>query len=73
MKVKLTRVDRGVALLLDDAMLKQLGLDEQSEVRVEVRDGVLVVIPASRLVDVQAIMREIDGTYAGVFRRLADS
>lgn len=74
MKKKLTRVEAGVALILEEALLEQLGLDENSEVDITMRDGVLVMIPETeRQRAFRESMDTIDEKYDGVFRRLADS
>jgi antitoxin component of MazEF toxin-antitoxin module len=71
---KLTRIEQGVALVLDEALLAQLGLDESSEVELLVRDGTLVVVPETeRDRRLREVLDEMDEQHGNVFRRLADS
>jgi antitoxin component of MazEF toxin-antitoxin module len=76
MKTKLIRAGDSVALILDEALLEQHGLDENSEVELSVRDGSLIITPIhddSRRRRIEDSMKEIDERYANLFRRLADS
>ena len=76
MNTKLTRVGDSVALILDEAMLEHLDLDENGEVELSVRDGSLIIAPShddSRRRRFEDSMKEIHEKYADVFRRLADS
>lgn len=71
---KLARIEQGLALVLDDQLLAHLGLDENSEVELVVRDGVLVVVPETERDRMfRESMEKIDEQYGEVFRRLADS
>jgi antitoxin component of MazEF toxin-antitoxin module len=76
MKTKLIRAGDTVALVIDEAFVEQLGLDENSEVELSVRDGSLIIAPIkddSRRRRFEDSMNEIHEKYADVFRRLADS
>jgi antitoxin component of MazEF toxin-antitoxin module len=70
---KLIRVGDELAVVLDKAMLEELGIDENTEVDVSIKDDVLVVTPILREQRFRASMEKIDREYADVFRRLADS
>jgi antitoxin component of MazEF toxin-antitoxin module len=74
MKKKLTRTGNSVALVLDKPMLKQLGVDETSEVEVSMNGDVLVMTPVrddARDEDFRRSADKIHSKYAGLFRRLA--
>ena len=74
MKKKLTRTGNSVALVLDKPMLKQLGVDETSEVEVSMNGDVLVLTPVrddTRDEDFRKSADKIHSKYAGLFRRLA--
>jgi antitoxin MazE len=74
MKKKLTRTGNSVALVLDKPMLKQLGVDETSEVEVSMNGDVLVMTPVrddARDEDFRKSADKIHSKYAGLFRRLA--
>ena len=74
MRTRLTRIPEGVALILDEALRQQLGLNDDSEVELVVQDGVLAVIPESeRDRWFREAVQKIDEQYGDVFRRLADS
>jgi antitoxin MazE len=75
MKKKLTRTGNSVALVLDKPMLKQLGVDENSEVEVSMNGDVLVMTPVrddERRHKLNKILEDLDEEYGGVFRRLAE-
>jgi len=75
MKKKLTRTGNSVALVLDKPMLKQLGVDENSEVEVSMNGDVLVMTPVrddTRRHELNKILEDLDEEYGGVFRRLAE-
>jgi len=75
MKKKLTRTGNSVALVLDKPLLKQLGLDETSEVELSTNGDVLVVTPvrdAARRRKLKKIIEKMDDQYGGVFQRLAE-
>ena len=75
MKKKLTRTGNSVALVLDKPMLKQLGVDENSEVEVSMNGDVLVMTPVrddARRHELNKILEDLDEEYGGVFRRLAE-
>lgn len=75
MKKKLTRTGNSVALVLDKPMLKQLGVDENSEVEVSMNGDVLVMTPVrdeTRRQALSEILEDLDEEYSGVFRRLAE-
>ena len=75
MKKKLTRTGNSVALVLDKPMLKQLGVDENSEVEVSMNGDVLVMTPVrddARRHKLNKILEDLDEEYGGVFRRLAE-
>jgi len=44
-KTKLIRIGDDVAFVFDDSFVEQFGLDENSEVDVLVKDGVLFITP----------------------------
>ena len=73
MKTRLTRAGRDVALVIDPAILEELGIDETTEVDVSAEGGALIIRPIrdSHEERLQHAMNEIDEQYAGVFRRLA--
>ena len=76
MKTKLTRIGDDIALVLDQTLLEQLGIDENSEVELETSGEVLVITPVratEREKQFRDAMEKIDRQYEGVFRRLADS
>ncbi|HEV7242513.1 MAG TPA: hypothetical protein VGQ36_25005 [Thermoanaerobaculia bacterium] len=74
MKKKLTRIEEGVALIIDEMLLEQLGLGENSEVALVIRDGSLLVIPETKRDRIfRESMENVDEQYSEVFRRLADS
>jgi antitoxin component of MazEF toxin-antitoxin module len=71
---KLTRTGNSVALVLDKPLLDQLGLDENAEVELSTNGQVLVVTPkrsAARERKFREVVAEINGEYAGLFRRLS--
>ncbi len=75
MKKKLTRTGNSVALVLDKSMLKQLGVDETSEVEVSMNGDVLVMTPVrddAQDEDFRKSADKIHSKYAGLFRRLAE-
>jgi antitoxin component of MazEF toxin-antitoxin module len=72
---KLTRTGNSVALVLDKPLLKQVGLDENSEVEVSTNGDVIVMTPvrdAARQRKLRKIIEELDEQYSGLFRRLAE-
>ena len=71
MKTKLARVPEGVALILDDALLQQLGWRADMEVELSIRDDSIVITPVRN--DLPELLDEMDSEYGDVFRRLADS
>ncbi len=74
MITKLVRIGDDIALVLDPPILKELGLDEGSEVDLSIDDGALVVTPVrDREQRFRQATEEIDRKYADVFRRLSDS
>jgi antitoxin component of MazEF toxin-antitoxin module len=44
-KTKLIRIGDSVAVVIDESFVEQFGLDENSEVDVLVKDGVLFITP----------------------------
>ena len=71
---KLTRIEQGVAIVLDEALLTPLGLDEKSEVELLVRDGTLVVVPETeRDRRFRESTEKVNERHGNLFRRLADS
>ena len=72
MITKLKRSGDDVVLVLDEALLQDLGLDENSEVEVSTDGKVLIVAP-TRAERFRKAMDEINRPYDGVFRRLSDS
>jgi antitoxin component of MazEF toxin-antitoxin module len=78
MKKKLTRTEAGVALVLDEPLLEELGLDADAEVELSTTDGTLVVTrvpdeaPGERERKFRDAADKINRKYADVFRRLAE-
>jgi antitoxin component of MazEF toxin-antitoxin module len=69
-RTKLTRIGDEVALVLNDALLDQLGIDETSEVEVSASGNVLTMSRVQPPLD--DILDELDEQYASVFKRLAE-
>lgn len=64
---KLTRTGDSIALVLDQPMLEELGLDENAEVEVSTNGQVIVITPQR-----SAARERINGKYAGLFKRLSE-
>ncbi len=71
MKTKLTRIPEGVALILDEALLQQLGWNAEMEVELSTEGEWIVITPVRD--QLREVVEEIDEEYGNVFRRLADS
>ncbi len=74
MKTKLTRIGNDVALVLDEPLLEELGLDENSEVEISTNGDVLVMTPLrgeAREKTFRRSAEKINAKYAGLFKRLA--
>lgn len=74
MRKKLTRTGNSVALVLDRALLEQLGVDENSEVELSTNGDVLVMTPVRDEMRDEQFRKSADkihSKYAGLFRRLA--
>jgi antitoxin component of MazEF toxin-antitoxin module len=72
---KLVRIGDNVALILDDTLLEQIGLDANSEVELSTRGRVLIVTPkgdAARAEAFRNSAQKIIDRYAGLFRRLGE-
>ena len=72
---RLARHGNEVVLVLDEAMLEELGLDENSQVEVSKEDDRLVMRPVTgsdRQGRLGEILDELDEQYSDVFRRLAE-
>ena len=70
---KLVRMGDNVALILDDALLKELGIDADSEVELSITGQALVVSPygnAARAETFRNSVRKIVERHADLFRRL---
>jgi antitoxin component of MazEF toxin-antitoxin module len=70
-RTRLTRIGDDVALVLDETMLDQLGVDETSEVEVSASGNVLTITPAHDQ-PLDEILDELDERYGSVFKRLAE-
>jgi antitoxin component of MazEF toxin-antitoxin module len=74
MKTRLTKIDSGLALVLDRDLLRKTGITASTTLEVSTDGDVIVVTPergAARTTKVRTAMQELDDRYAGVFRRLA--
>jgi antitoxin component of MazEF toxin-antitoxin module len=75
MKNKLTRIGDDLAVVLDEPLLNQVGLDENSEVEISINDDVVVITPVRDVPRAQKLheaIEKMDKKYAGLFRRLAE-
>lgn len=75
MKNKLTRIGDDLAVVLDEPLRKQVGLDENSEVEISINDDVVTVTPVrdmTRERKFREAIEKMDKKYAGLFRRLAE-
>jgi antitoxin component of MazEF toxin-antitoxin module len=69
---KLLRTTDGVALILDDEILDQLGVRADSEVELSIADKVLLVVPidhATREKKFRSSVGKVNQKFAGLFRR----
>ena len=75
MRKKLTRTGNSVAVVLDKALLEELGLDEDSTVELS-SDGQVILISKvpdkKREARLREVMSRVDARYAGVFKKLAE-
>ena len=72
---KLTRTGNSVALVLDKALLEELGLNENAEVELSTNGQVLVVTPRrnpARERRFRKSVSKVNEKYAGLFRRLSE-
>ena len=72
---KLTRTGNSVALVLDKALLEELGLGPDSEVEVSTNGQILIMTPkrsSSRERRFRKSADKIHRRYAGLFKRLSE-
>jgi len=72
---KLTRTGNSLALVLDKALLDQMGIDAHTQLEVSTDGRVIVISPVRdkrRMARVKALVAEAHARYGGVFRRLAE-
>ena len=72
---KLTRIGDSIALVLDNALLEELGLDESSEVEVSTNGQIIVIAPISNSARERKFREaadEVNVRYAGLFQRLGE-
>lgn len=75
MKKRLTRTGNSLALVLDRPLLDAMAIGPDTELEVSSDGKVIVITPvrtAARVRRLKAAAREIEGQYAGVFKRLAE-
>lgn len=70
MKAKIRRVEEGVALVSDEPLFDQLGLDDGADVEVSTNGAAFVVTPVHA--ELHEILDEMHEEYGSVFRRLAE-
>jgi len=72
MVTKLTRVDGGLALVLDKSVIDQLGIDETTELEMWSNGDVFVAVPERVSGEaLKTVLDALDRDYGGVFRPLA--
>lgn len=72
---KLTRSGNSLALVIDKALLDELGIDAETELEVSSDGEVIVITPvrdADRSAKLADVVAEAHERYGGVFRRLAE-
>ena len=72
---KLTKTGNSLALVLDRPLLKQLHIDEDTELEISTNGDVLVVTPVrsrSRERRFRNAVEKINAKYAGLFKRLSE-
>jgi antitoxin component of MazEF toxin-antitoxin module len=75
MHKKLIKTGNSLAVVLDRAMLDQIGIDQNTPLEVSTDGRVIVLSPVrdrKRAAKVKAIVEDLDRRYAGVFKRLAE-
>jgi antitoxin MazE len=75
MRTKLTRNGNSLALVLDQPLLEQLGIDENTELELSTTGDMLVVTPVrdeARRKKLKRILEDLHREYGGLFRRLAE-
>ncbi len=72
---KLTKTGNSLALVLDKALLEEVGIDAETPIEVSTDGRVIVLSPRPekrRAARIRSIVERLDGRFAGVFRRLAE-
>lgn len=72
---KLTRAGNSLAIVLDQPLLEQLRIDENTELELSTNGEVLVIAPVrdpGRKQKLEKILEKLNREYGGVFRRLAE-
>ncbi len=72
---KLTKTGNSLALVLDKALLEQVGIDANTPLEVSSNGQVIVISPVRhrrRIAKLKRIVTEAHRDYGGVFHRLAD-
>lgn len=75
MTKKLTKHGNSLAIIIDKPILKLLGINEKTKLEIAVKNGSLIITPASKRSmkdrDIEQIADEIMDKYAEVFKKLA--
>jgi antitoxin MazE len=72
---KLTRAGNSLALVLDKPLLRQLGIDEQTELEISTDGDVLVITPVRSRAHERKLRKavyKINERYGGLFKRLSE-
>ena len=75
MTKKLTRTGNSLALVLDKALLDQVGIDANTSLEISTDGRVIVLSPVrnkKRSAKLKTILDDLDRRYAGAFRSLAE-
>ncbi len=69
---KLEKHGRGLALVIDEALLEQLNIDENTPLEISIDGHGLLITPEGKGKRFRAVIERTNQRYSEVFRRLAE-